>query len=75
MPNMSDELGEDYKIIREKIIAEFNEQNLTPAHKNGHLAASELNQGKSLEELLDETDLHFLVRKNPWTSRRPSKII
>lgn len=62
LPNPNDQLGERYEIIREKVIAAFNDQPLTPTYNKSHGAAKHLLQAKaSLKELLSEEDIELLV--------------
>lgn len=62
LPNPNDQLGERYKIIRDRVIEAFNDQPLTPTFDKGHAPAKHLLQAKaSLKELLSEEDIEFLV--------------
>ncbi|MFC2966850.1 sacsin N-terminal ATP-binding-like domain-containing protein [Acidimangrovimonas pyrenivorans] len=62
LPNNSDDLGKQYKTIREKITEAFNDEPLTPTFRKGHAPAKHLLQAKaSLKELLAQEDIEFLV--------------
>ncbi|WP_224958711.1 sacsin N-terminal ATP-binding-like domain-containing protein [Geomonas subterranea] len=62
LPNPHDILPQRYNGIRDAIIEEMNHQPLTPTYAKSHSPAKYLLQGKaSLKELLNDTDLKFLV--------------
>jgi hypothetical protein len=62
LPNPQDQIPERYKAIRAAIIAEMNNQSLTPTHTKSHAPANRLLQAKaSLKDLLSSEDIEFLV--------------
>lgn len=69
IPNPTDEIGEYYKIIREKIIDEFNTQSLTPTNNNEFSPAQYLLQGpSSLKALLTRNDIILLSQYSTYRS-------
>jgi len=62
LPNPQDVIPECYKPIREAIVVEMNEKELTPTHAKSHAPAKYLVQGSSmLKELLSNDDLELLI--------------
>lgn len=62
LPNLQDPIPPRYQDIRAAIIAEMNNQPLTPTHAKSHAPAKYLIQGKaSLKELLSQEDIELLV--------------
>ncbi len=62
LPNPQDNLSAFYEPIREAVVAEMNEQPLTPTHGKSHAPAKYLLQAKaSLKDLLSTDDIKFLI--------------
>ena len=62
LPNPQDTIPARYQPIRAAIVAEMNNQPLTPTHSKSHASAKHLLQAKaSLKELLSPEDIEFLV--------------
>lgn len=62
LPNPQDPIPPRYQGIRAAIVAEMNNQPLTPTHAKSHAPAKYLIQGKaSLKELLSQEDIKLLV--------------
>ncbi|CAJ3822292.1 Uncharacterised protein [Burkholderia pseudomallei] len=65
LPSNDDAVDERYQVIRDAIIAEMQEQPLTPTYSRDHAPANALLQARaSLKELLSDEDLQFLLRKD-----------
>ena len=59
-PNTHDNIAPNYKKIREAIILEMNENNLTPSRYSGHKPARSLvNSKASFKNILEDNDLSF----------------
>lgn len=62
LPNLHDEIPEQYQYIREAIVYAMNEQPLTPTYARSHAPAKQLLQGPAdLKALLVEEDIKVLV--------------
>lgn len=78
-PNSTDEIPERYQRIRERIVAEMNEEDLVPCHSGGHKPAKSLIQSAAaLKGLLYEQDLNFWFREQElgevaWVRSAPQR--
>lgn len=80
LPNPEDDLPKRYDGIRSAIVAEMNDQPLTPTHAKSHAPAKYLLQAKpSLKDLLSDADIEFLVdyEESPplWAVGAPQKFL
>lgn len=62
LPNREDQLGAPYERIRDAVIADMNDEELTPTHQKTHTPAQHLYQAPAaLKDLLTPADLRFLI--------------